>query len=244
MNLAISDAPCGPRPRHPTVGVRVGEGDAAVTVGGGAPIVVQSMTNTDTADVEATARQVAALWRAGSELVRITVDRDEAAAAVPHIRDALLKRGVARAADRRLPLHRPQAARRSSGLRRSARQISHQSRQCRVQEQARPAIRQDRRDRDQERQAGAHRRQLGFARPGASDLAHGRERGERRAARGGRGHPRGDGADPRFCPRRGRRRSGFPASASSCRRKSRRCRTSSPSTACSASAPITRSISA
>ena len=94
MNLAISDAPCGPRSRHPTVGVRVGEGDAAVTVGGGAPIVVQSMTNTDTADVEATARQVAALWRAGSELVRITVDRDEAAAAVPHIRDALLKRGV------------------------------------------------------------------------------------------------------------------------------------------------------
>ena len=94
MNLAISDAPCGPRSRHLTVGVRVGEGDAAVTVGGDAPIVVQSMTNTDTADVEATARQVAALWRAGSELVRITVDRDEAAAAVPHIRDALLKRGV------------------------------------------------------------------------------------------------------------------------------------------------------
>src|SRR5579871_5312607 len=94
VNLAISDAPCGPRPRHPTVGVRVGEGDAAVTVGGCGPIVVQSMTNTDTADAEATARQVAALWRAGSELVRITVDRDEAAAAVPHIRDALLKRGV------------------------------------------------------------------------------------------------------------------------------------------------------
>src|SRR5579871_6678292 len=94
MDLAISDAPFGPRPRHPTVGVQVGEGDAAVTVGGGAPIVVQSMTNTDTADVEATARQVAALWRAGSEMVRITVDRDEAAAAVPHIRDALARRGV------------------------------------------------------------------------------------------------------------------------------------------------------
>ena len=94
INLAISDAPCGPRPRRATVAVRVGEGDAAVMVGGGAPIVVQSMTNTDTADIEATARQVAALWRAGSELVRITVDRDEAAAAVPHIRDALLKRGV------------------------------------------------------------------------------------------------------------------------------------------------------
>ena len=63
-------------------------------VGGDAPVVVQSMTNTDTADVEATARQVAALARAGSELVRITVDRDEAAAAVPHIKDKLLKMNV------------------------------------------------------------------------------------------------------------------------------------------------------
>jgi (E)-4-hydroxy-3-methylbut-2-enyl-diphosphate synthase len=84
----------GPRGRQSIVAVRVGEGEAAVTVGGGAPIVVQSMTNTDTADVEATTRQVAALARAGSELVRITVDRDEAAAAVPHIRDSLRARGV------------------------------------------------------------------------------------------------------------------------------------------------------
>jgi (E)-4-hydroxy-3-methylbut-2-enyl-diphosphate synthase len=76
--------------RHKTVAVDVG----GVTVGGDAPIVVQSMTNTDTADVEATARQVAALARAGSELVRITVDRDEAAAAVPHIRDRLRKMGA------------------------------------------------------------------------------------------------------------------------------------------------------
>src|SRR6185437_2184466 len=80
----------GPAPRHQTVAVKVGN----VTVGGGAPIVVQSMTNTDTADVDATARQVAALARAGSELVRITVDRDDAAAAVPHIRDRLGKLGV------------------------------------------------------------------------------------------------------------------------------------------------------
>ena len=94
MNLAISDAPCGARPRHATVGVRVGEGDSAVTVGGGAPIVVQSMTNTDTADIEATARQIAALARAGSELVRLTVDRDEAAAAVPYIRDRIRAMGV------------------------------------------------------------------------------------------------------------------------------------------------------
>jgi (E)-4-hydroxy-3-methylbut-2-enyl-diphosphate synthase len=94
MNLAISGAPCGPQPRRATVGVRVGDSNAAVTVGGGAPIVVQSMTNTDTADIEATARQVAALARAGSELVRLTVDRDEAAAAVPHIRDRLRAMGV------------------------------------------------------------------------------------------------------------------------------------------------------
>ena len=76
--------------RKRTIGVNVG----GVTVGGGAPIVVQSMTNTDTADIEATVRQVAQLWRAGSELVRITVDRDESAAAVPHIRDKLAQRGI------------------------------------------------------------------------------------------------------------------------------------------------------
>ncbi len=86
----IPDDAAGPLARRPTVGVRVGN----VTVGGGAPVVVQSMTNTDTADIEGTARQVAALARAGSELVRITVDRDEAAAAVPHIRDRLAQMRV------------------------------------------------------------------------------------------------------------------------------------------------------
>ena len=80
----------GPAARHQTVAVKVGN----VTVGGGAPVVVQSMTNTDTADVEGTTKQVAALARAGSELVRITVDRDEAAAAVPHIKERLLKMNV------------------------------------------------------------------------------------------------------------------------------------------------------
>jgi (E)-4-hydroxy-3-methylbut-2-enyl-diphosphate synthase len=77
-------------PRKKSVAVNVG----SVTIGGGAPIVVQSMTNTDTADVEATARQVAALAHAGSEIVRITVDRDEAAAAVPKIKERLAKLGV------------------------------------------------------------------------------------------------------------------------------------------------------
>src|ERR1700682_2159456 len=79
-----------PKARHKTTQVMVGN----VAVGGAAPIVVQSMTNTDTADVAGTVAQIAALARAGSELVRITVDRDEAAAAVPHIRDALRKRGI------------------------------------------------------------------------------------------------------------------------------------------------------
>ena len=80
----------GPAARHSTVGVRVG----SVMVGGGAPIVVQSMTNTDTADVDGTVAQVSALARAGSEIVRITVDRDEAAAGVPKIRERLDRLGI------------------------------------------------------------------------------------------------------------------------------------------------------
>ncbi|MFI4905096.1 MAG: flavodoxin-dependent (E)-4-hydroxy-3-methylbut-2-enyl-diphosphate synthase [Steroidobacteraceae bacterium] len=73
------------RNRHPTLPVKV----AGITIGGQAPIVVQSMTNTDTADVESTARQVQQLAEAGSELVRITVNTAEAAAAVPRIGERL-----------------------------------------------------------------------------------------------------------------------------------------------------------
>lgn len=87
--FGLTEAAVAPRQR--SVAVKVG----AVTIGGGAPIAVQSMTNTDTADVEATVRQVAELAHAGSELVRITVDRDEAAMAVPKIRERLAARGVA-----------------------------------------------------------------------------------------------------------------------------------------------------
>jgi (E)-4-hydroxy-3-methylbut-2-enyl-diphosphate synthase len=76
-------------PRRSSIGVKTG----SVQIGGGAPIVIQSMTNTDTADIEATAQQIAALNRAGSEIVRITVDREEAAAAVPHIRDRVAELG-------------------------------------------------------------------------------------------------------------------------------------------------------
>lgn len=81
----------GPAPRRATRQVLVG----GVRVGGDALVVVQSMTNTDTADVDATTRQVAELWRAGSELVRITVNTAQAATAVPRIRDRLAMIGVA-----------------------------------------------------------------------------------------------------------------------------------------------------
>ncbi|QLH40484.1 MAG: flavodoxin-dependent (E)-4-hydroxy-3-methylbut-2-enyl-diphosphate synthase [Defluviicoccus sp.] len=80
----------GPGTRRSSIPVRIG----TVTVGGTTPVVVQSMTNTDTADIEQTVKQVAALAAAGSELVRITVDRDESARAVPHIRDALAAQGI------------------------------------------------------------------------------------------------------------------------------------------------------
>ncbi len=76
--------------RRTSLPVRVGR----VTVGGAAPVVVQSMTNTDTADIEATVQQVRELARAGSEIVRVTVNTAEAAAAVPHIRDRLEGLGV------------------------------------------------------------------------------------------------------------------------------------------------------
>ena len=89
-------APCklpieaGAAPRRITRAVNVG----AVTLGGGHPVVVQSMTNTDTADIAGTVKQVAELWRAGSELVRVTVNNPESAAAVPHIVEKLRMMGV------------------------------------------------------------------------------------------------------------------------------------------------------
>ncbi|TVQ33824.1 MAG: flavodoxin-dependent (E)-4-hydroxy-3-methylbut-2-enyl-diphosphate synthase [Geminicoccaceae bacterium] len=76
--------------RHPTQQVRVGK----VRVGGDAPVVVQSMTNTDTADIDSTVRQVRELVLAGSEIVRMTVNNDAAAAAVPHVRDRLMALGI------------------------------------------------------------------------------------------------------------------------------------------------------
>src|SRR3970282_33618 len=88
-------APCanpgfGPMPRRMTRAVRIG----GVEVGGGAPGVVQSMTSTAPSDIASTTKQVAELWRAGSELVRVTVNTPEAAAAVPRIVDKLQMMGI------------------------------------------------------------------------------------------------------------------------------------------------------
>src|SRR5690348_2415055 len=77
-------------PRRKTVTCTIGN----VRVGFDAPVVVQSMTNTDTADVASTVEQVASLARAGSELIRVTVNNDDAAAAVPHIVEKLDTRGI------------------------------------------------------------------------------------------------------------------------------------------------------
>ena len=90
MTSLSPSAEFDPKPRRTSVAVDVG----GVIVGGGAPVVVQSMTNTDTADIDATVAQVAALHKAGSEIVRITVDRDESAAAVPKIRERLERLGL------------------------------------------------------------------------------------------------------------------------------------------------------
>ncbi len=97
MNASTDAASCkdsrcfGPEPRRDTRQVAIG----GVRVGGSAPVVVQSMTNTDTANVASTTKQVAELWRAGSELVRITVNNAESAAAVPRIVDKLAMMGIA-----------------------------------------------------------------------------------------------------------------------------------------------------
>jgi (E)-4-hydroxy-3-methylbut-2-enyl-diphosphate synthase len=90
MDAMVSPPSFGATQRHRSTAVMLGD----VQVGGDAPIVVQSMTNTDTADIPATIAQVGALARAGSEIVRITVDRPESAAAVPHIRDGLAAKGI------------------------------------------------------------------------------------------------------------------------------------------------------
>ncbi len=168
-----------PAARRNSIPVNIGP----VTIGGTAPIVVQSMTNTDTADIAATVEQVAALARAGSELVRITVDRDELARAVPHIRDALDARGID------VPLigdfhyigHKLLTE--NPGLRRGSGQVPDQSRQRRLSRKARPPVLDDDRRRAAIRSAGSDRGQLGQPGPGTRGPHDGRERRSRRSRR-------------------------------------------------------------
>jgi (E)-4-hydroxy-3-methylbut-2-enyl-diphosphate synthase len=94
MSSSNSAIPSGPQTRRASRSVLIAHGERKVWVGGDAPVVVQSMTNTDTADAIGTAIQIKELARAGSELVRLTVDRPEAAAAVPHIREQLDKMDI------------------------------------------------------------------------------------------------------------------------------------------------------
>ena len=167
----MSDYLSEPLERHRTVGVDVG----GVMVGGDAPVVVQSMTNTDTADIDATVAQVAALHRAGSEIVRITVDRDESAAAVPKIRERLERLGVFvplvgdfHYIGHKLLADHPACAEALEKYRINPGNVGFREKRDRQF----GAI-----DRDGAslRQAGAHRRQLGLARPGTADPADGRE---------------------------------------------------------------------
>ena len=144
-------------------------------VGGGAPVVVQSMTNTDTADIDGTVAQVAALHRAGSEIVRITVDRDESAAAVPRIRERLDRLGIDvplvgdfHYIGHKLLADHPACAEALAKYRINPGNVG-------FKEKKDKQFARDRRDGDPLRQAGAHRRQLGLARPGAADPADGRE---------------------------------------------------------------------
>ncbi|MFB0366437.1 flavodoxin-dependent (E)-4-hydroxy-3-methylbut-2-enyl-diphosphate synthase [Xanthomonas euvesicatoria] len=88
MPAHAATQPC--TPRRITQAVKIG----SVTVGGGHPVVVQSMTNTDTADIAGSVKQVADLWRAGSEMVRLTVNNAESAAAIPRIVDKLRMMGI------------------------------------------------------------------------------------------------------------------------------------------------------
>ncbi len=185
-------------PRRSSIAVRVGN----VSVGGDTPIVVQSMTNTDTADVEghrqaggrARARRLGARTHHGQH----ARSRRRGSA---HPR-AARHDGLRRAVDRRFSLQRTPAARARTCVRRSAGEIPDQPRQCRLRQEARPAVRDDHRVRAEVRQAGSHRRELGIARSIDGRRADGREsRADRPVGRLAR---RARGADPlgaRFGPR-------------------------------------------
>ena len=169
--MSMSEAQRAPIARHRTRTARVGE----VAIGGGNPIVVQSMTNTDTADVAATVTQVEALAAAGSELVRITVNSEEAAAAVARHTGAPRSDGcsVPLIGDFHFNGHKllteyPDCAQALAKYRINPGNVGKGSKHDdQFAQMIELAL--------QVRQAGAHRRQLGQPRPGAAGAADGRK---------------------------------------------------------------------
>ncbi len=173
----------GKRLRHATVGVKVGP----VQVGGGAPVVVQSMSNTDTADIKSTATQCIELARAGSDMVRITVNVPEAAAAVPEIKKRMLDAGVQAPLIGDFHYNGHVLLTKYPDCAEGARQVPHQPRQRRQGRPAGRAVRDDLPHRARQREARTHRRQRRLPQPGAR---HGEDAGEHR--QGPRQDVRGD----------------------------------------------------
>ena len=176
--------------RHHTVPVRVGH----LTVGGGAPVIVQSMTMTDTADAAGTARQCVELWEAGSEMVRVTVNLPEAAAAVPEVKQRMLDAGCTAPLIGDFHYNGHLLLTRYPGLRQGAGQVPHQSRQRRHGKAPRRTVLHHLPGGHRPRQAGPHRRQRRLAQSGAG---HGEDAGEHRQGSGprvGRHHQRVHGA--------------------------------------------------
>jgi hypothetical protein len=148
---------------------------AGVKVGGNHPIVVQSMTNTDTADVAGTVNQVMALARAGSELVRVTVNTEQAAAAVPKIVDCLDKFGVPVPIIGDFHYNGHILLRRSIPSARGRFPSTASIRQRQHRQEARRQFPHHDRGGHRIRTPGAHRRELGLARPGPAHPHDGRE---------------------------------------------------------------------
>ena len=225
--------------RHATVSVDVG----GVLVGAAHPVVVQSMTNTDTADADATAIQVARLAHAGSQLVRVTVNTEEAAAAVPEMVRKVRGLGVDvpiigdfHYNGHKLLAEYPETAAALAKYRINPGNVGAK----RHDEHFATIIRIA----DRQRQAGPDRGQLGLARPGDPDRADGRERALGRAARRARRDDRGDAPVGDALRRAGRGDRDAATTGSSCRPRSPASATSSTSTGCWPRGATTRSTSA
>ena len=178
------------RQRHKTVGVKVGN----VQVGGGAPVVVQSMTNTDTADIASTAQQCFELAQAGSELVRITVNVPEAAAAVAEIKKRLLDAGCDVPIIGDFHYNGHVLLTKFPDCARDARQIPDQSRQRRTRAAPRRAVCDDLQSGARQWQAGAHRREWRVAQSRTGDAQDAGEYGPRSGQDVRRNHQRVHGA--------------------------------------------------